>query len=114
MDDLAGAGITAKERLQNIESVLVRIDQKLDGKADAAVVAALEVRVREIETGNNLTQRRAFEEVHAIREASEKQLAEVSNGVSALQKKFAYYAGGVAVAVFLAEAFINLHQLHFG
>lgn len=33
-DELAGAGITAKERLERIEAVLERIDTKLDTKVD--------------------------------------------------------------------------------
>jgi hypothetical protein len=48
-DSLNGAGITAKERLGNIEGILKDIDGKLDNKADLASVVALEGRIRAIE-----------------------------------------------------------------
>lgn len=47
---MAGAGITAKERLGRIEDVLQRIDTKLDNKADKADLVALEVRTRALES----------------------------------------------------------------
>lgn len=49
VDGLQNAGITPKERLERIEAMLTKIDEKLDGKADAALVAAIEVRLRTLE-----------------------------------------------------------------
>jgi hypothetical protein len=46
---LNGAGITAKERLGNIEELLKSMDSKLDNKADRADLIAVEGRVRAIE-----------------------------------------------------------------
>jgi hypothetical protein len=48
-DSLNGAGITAKERLGNIEELLKSMDSKLDNKADRADLIAVEGRVRAIE-----------------------------------------------------------------
>ena len=48
-DDLVGAGISPKERLERIETMLERIDNKLDNKADRSDLIILENRVREIE-----------------------------------------------------------------
>jgi hypothetical protein len=48
-DDLDGAGITAKERLANIEHLLSTIDTKLDGKASQADLIAVELRLRDVE-----------------------------------------------------------------
>ena len=103
-DSMNGAGITAKERLERIETILGKIDSKLDNKADRADLVSLEQRVRDLELhGTNLAQE-TKQVVERLRGVNEAHLGEMRSAVDALaagqshiQSKLAYYAGGLAV-----------------
>ena len=83
-DGMSSAGISAKERLARIETVLDKIDRKLDHKADKADVVALEVRVRAIEDD-------AHEHVR------HPEMKDVHNDIGAVKQRLAMYAGGLGV-----------------
>ena len=46
---LSNAGISPRERLERIENMLAKIDEKLDYKADLAYVARIESRIGNLE-----------------------------------------------------------------
>lgn len=101
MDEtLKSIGISPRERLERIEAVLERIDNKLDGKADQSTVVAMEVRLKAVEAcierGEDLKIRYAelnavFKELHADHEQ--------------LRNRMAYYFGGIAAIAVAAELF---------
>ena len=61
-----GGGLTAKERLERIETLLDRIDSKLDSKADAALVASIQARLDTIERDGSPRARAADSRVSEI------------------------------------------------
>lgn len=87
-DDLSNAGITPKERLARIESLLERMDGKLDNKADAAVVAALELRVRDLETHGSISAQQTAGRVDGLERSVEK-----------LGQKLAYATGTLSAVI---------------
>jgi hypothetical protein len=99
-DEMAGAGITAKERLERIELMLSRIDGKLDGKADQSDLMALEGRVRQIEQHGGPATSAAMRDVHDLRTEAREQIDSLSQSVTALKNRMAQVAGGLAVVVF--------------
>ncbi len=112
-DSLANAGITPKERLTNIETILTRIDSKLDGKANQSDVAAMELRVRAIEVANALTfdTKDRLDKVEAdakvrldrVEADAQSRIERVEHEVSGLGKKIAYAAGSLAVVVVIVN-----------
>lgn len=101
-DDLNGAGITAKERLGRIEEILGDIVGKLDGKADQAVVIALELRVKTLELAR--AEAEAVERVTGIERVAnvakmETRVDRLESGVDSLGKKVALASGAVSVVV---------------
>ncbi len=106
-DGLQGAGITAKERLERIEAMLARMDEKLDAKFDTLqnrislielngskqaqdsekLAEALELRVRTIET-----------KVFPVTESLEDQLGKLQDEHKRLSKTL----DGVRVRMWMA------------
>lgn len=100
-DSLSNAGISPRERLERIEQMLERIDGKLDGKANAAEVAGLEARIRELELNGS---------VHIPEMRAKVEALEVGHGV--IQRKLAYATGTIVVVM----VFVNwlLPQIKVG
>lgn len=92
-DSLAGAGISPRERLQRIEELLGRVDQKLDNKANSADVVALELRVRALEQGGG-------ERVAEMRE----RVGALDADVAVIGRKLAYATGTLATVMVLVNA----------
>jgi len=107
-EELAGAGITAKERLERIEQAVTagfeKLDAKLDTKASAADVAAIEIRVRDIELhGSNRVQ--ALERANAeTAEVAFKRLDDLAAAIARQQVTMARWAGALAVLIVIGEA----------
>lgn len=107
-DDLASAGISAKERLGNIEEVLKSIDSKLDGKADRSYVVALELRVRELELSHAKAD--AAERVVNLERATtagrlEGRVGKLEESSAAVGRKLAAATGVVTIVVVVANFF---------
>ncbi len=99
-DGLSGAGITAKERLTNIELILTRMDVKLDGKANQSEVDALKVEVHALQIQNATT----FD--------TKVRLDKVEAAQQAAGKRMATWAGAIGVLVVVANiggAFLVTH-----
>lgn len=105
-NDLRNIGISPRERLERIESLLGRMDEKLDNKADAATVLAMSLRIA------------ALEQTEAARVAAEKvadtqeeqfhyqmraEMTLLEKEHNELKRQIAYYAGGLVVVLFVAE-----------
>lgn len=102
-EDLIGAGISPRERLERIEKVLDRIDMKLDGKADAAVVVALEVRLALLE--RSVAEHHAAAEERRTRDDRvQEAVDELNEGQRAIERRVAYAAGVAAILAVLGEA----------
>lgn len=97
-DDLGNAGITAKERLGNIETILTRMDAKLDGKADVAAVNLLELRVRNLE-------------IHGPEPMAEMRIkiSALEDSINSVGRKLAYATGTLSVVVVL----VNVSMAYF-
>ena len=93
-DGLSNAGISPRERLQRIETLLERVDQKLDNKANAADLVALELRVRQLEQHGG-------ERVQEMRNRVE----HLDSAVSIIGKRLAYATGTLSAVVVLVNAF---------
>ena len=112
-DSLRSIGISPRERLARIETLLVTIEQKLDNKASQADFLALEQRVREIETKgtHNITEslaearRLARERIADLKEL-EQDFQLLREDHEALGRKIAWAFGALAVAAVGAEAVI--------
>lgn len=92
-DSLANAGISPRQRLERIEALLERIDGRLDGKADAGVVWALEERVRTLEQNGG-------DRVVEMRE----HVGVLERDLGALGRKIAYATGTLAAVMVLVNA----------
>jgi hypothetical protein len=109
-DSLRSIGISPRERLARIESLLVTMDSKLDNKANRADVLALETRVWEIEVRGTAATNIACEEAKRLaaeREADHKELQEhvarLRADHEALSKRIAWGFGALTVAAIVAE-----------
>ena len=105
-DDLSSAGITAKERLGRIEEILGDIVGKLDGKADTAVVIALDARVKNLELARAEVD--AIERVTKIERVAgiakmETRVDRLEANVDGLGKKIALASGAVGVLVVIGN-----------
>lgn len=98
-DDLVGAGISPKERLERIEALLARIDEKLDGKANLHDLYALQLRMEVIE--------KEFAEHKVWATQLLNQLPALEDGINSLKTRMAYGAGAAALAIIIAEKFIT-------
>lgn len=91
-DDLNNAGISPRERLQRIETLLERVDQKLDNKANAADLVALELRVRDLETSGGAR-------VNEMRE----RVGSLDSDVQIIGRKLAYATGTLATVIVVSN-----------
>lgn len=90
-EGLQNAGITPKERLERIESMLERIDQKLDGKANESDLISLELRVRTMEL-----------ELSSF-EGLRKEHKEFAEAIQEIRQKMYMFSGALALGIFLFE-----------
>ena len=91
-DGLQNAGISPRERLERIERMLEKIDDKLDTKADAALVTSLQSRLEIIERdGTNLAR------------AADRHASDARSEISRVKIKMAFYAGALAAASFTLQ-----------
>lgn len=98
-DELVGAGISAKERLERIEALLDRMDRKLDSKVDQAEFLSLDARVRDLELHGSQATR---DLVVGCSEMTGT-IVELRESHNALKVRIAYAAGAAAVVVVAAE-----------
>lgn len=91
-DDLNNAGISPRERLQRIEELLGRVDAKLDNKANASDVVALELRVRALETSGG-------ERVQEMRE----RVGSLDGDVRVIGRRLAYATGTLASVIVMSN-----------
>jgi hypothetical protein len=102
-----GAGISPKERLERIEAMLSGIDKKLDGKADVAIVIAMETRLSLLEKAQ--IEQRMLQRANEEKVLEARTLAEALRVESAqITRRVAYAGGAVAAAVFLGEIAIRV------
>lgn len=94
-EGLQNAGISPKERLERIESMLERIDQKLDSKASETDLISLELRVRNLELEMS-----SFEGLR-------KEHKEFAEGIESLRQKVFMFSGGLAVLMFVINFLAN-------
>lgn len=105
-DDLVGAGISPRERLQRIEELLGVIDSKLDSKADATALIALTLRVATLE--KEVTEHTANAAYRQERDAEMRNAVKtLEQGHESLKQRVAYAAGAAAVVVVVAEVLLN-------
>ena len=102
-DELQGAGITAKERLERIEALLDRMDRKLDSKVDTQEFLALDARVRDIELHGS----QHVQDLLAGAGKMTESVTSLTDGQNAIKVRVAYAAGAAAVAVIVAEIIIG-------
>jgi hypothetical protein len=109
-DSLRSIGISPRERLARIETLLVAIEQKLDNKASQADMLALEVRVREIETKGTRHTAEAMVESRRLAEERLVDLKELEADFAALRmdheqlgRRLSWALGAVAAAAVVAE-----------
>lgn len=102
-DNLVGAGITPKERLERIEVLLTNIDEKLDTKTSQAdhLALALKVEVMQKEfIEHKVWATGLLEDVHILPYQNREE-------ISRLKNRIAYAAGVAAVLAVVAEAILN-------
>lgn len=94
-DDLQGAGISPRQRLERIEALLERIDGRLDSKASASDVIALELRVRDLEQSGG-------ERVSEMRE----RVGGLDADLQVIGRKLAYATGTLATVIVVSEVLL--------
>lgn len=100
-DTLRAIGISPRERLERIELLLERVDSKLDGKADAAALAALEMRVR----ANEQMLSPAATEMRA-------KIAHLDAAIDKHGRKLAYATGTLSAIIVIANLLVPYLNLH--
>lgn len=101
-DTLRSAGISPRERLERIENILTRMDEKLDNKADALVVNALIARIAALELAGALVAQQSSSLASDVRDKLDSKIEKLQGEHAKLDKKLSRYAGAVAVILFLA------------
>lgn len=97
------AGLTQKEWLKRIEDGLIRIEDKLDKKAEKAEVDALESRLHLIESLGTEQSRRAETDVRALSERLEDRCNSMNKSLTDLKIKVYGILGGVAILAAVLE-----------
>ena len=95
-DGLSNAGISPRERLERIENMLTKIDEKLDSKADISRVVVLEQFM--IESRGRNPERLIAE----LREA-QSHIRTLESEHQVMRRRIAYYSGAAAVIAFIGR-----------
>lgn len=103
--DLRSIGVSPRERLERIENLLTRMDEKLDNKADASVVTSLITRISALELSEALGNQTAATLALDVRDKLDVRVSALQKEHQKLDKKLTYYAGGVA-ALLAAAPFV--------
>ncbi len=104
-DDLRSAGISPRERLERIETMLSRIDEKLDTKADAVMVASLSARISAIELAAAVVTNQTTTLANDVRDKLDARVSALQKEHQVLNTKLTWFAGAVA-AVITAAPFV--------
>lgn len=112
-ESLRSIGISPRERLARIETLLVAIEGKLDNKADKADIVQLEARIWAIEVHGSHTATEAAkaakllseERMHDIK-AVEAELMDLREDHHQLKSRIAWLGGALAVAAVVSEYFL--------
>ena len=113
-ESLRSIGISPRERLARIETLLVTIEGKLDNKANQVDFLALEVRVRDIETKGSHAAVAALAEARRLAKERLDDMKELEADFQILRhdheqlgRRLAWALGAVAAAAVLAEAILS-------
>lgn len=109
-ESLRSIGISPRERLARIETLLVAIESKLDSKADKSDIVQLEARIWAIEVHGSHTATEASKAAQALSEERARDIKEVETELAALREdhhqlksRIAWIGGALAVAAVISE-----------
>ncbi len=91
-ETLRSISISPKERLQRIEEMLVKIDEKMDSKFDV-----LELRIRTLEIN-----------VAPVAEEAKKEIERLNTVVQGIHNKILWASGAIAALVMIAQIVANV------